>query len=184
MTSDDLGTREGARCSCRSHGIPVSKARALETCLIDVILHEACWLVGDALETQFAKVDRTCLGIYLGELPASLLRFHGTDVSTRVRLITDVERLEGHPDCALPPGLVTSGFLTNSLKYAFGNGRGVIGARVERTKPEMACARLSDDGRGFPAVLSGGTGRKLMEPLRVSRRLFGLGQAAKACASV
>jgi hypothetical protein len=49
---------------------------------LDAILHEACWLVGDALDTQVAKVDRTCLGTYLGELSASLLRFHGTDVST------------------------------------------------------------------------------------------------------
>jgi len=126
---------------------------------------EALRLVHDKIYSANDGIDRTCLGTYLGELAASLLRFHGTDVSTKVRLVADVERLEVHPDCAVPLGLVTSEFVTTSLKYAFGSGRGVIGVRVERTEPEMACVTLWDDGRGLPVDRSGGTGLKLIEGL-------------------
>jgi two-component sensor histidine kinase len=126
---------------------------------------EALRLVHDKIYSAHDGVDRTCLGTYLGELAASLLRFHGKEVAAKVRLVADVERLEVHPDCAVPLGLVTSEFVTNSLKYAFGNGRGVIGVRVERTEPELARLVLWDDGRGLPAVRSGGTGLKLIEGL-------------------
>jgi two-component sensor histidine kinase len=126
---------------------------------------EALRLVHDKIYSANDGMDRTCLGTYLGELAASLLRFHGKEVSTKVRLVADVERLEVHPDCAVPLGLVTSEFVTNSLKYAFGNGRGVIGVRVERAEPELARVTLWDDGRGLPAERSGGTGLKLIEGL-------------------
>lgn len=128
---------------------------------------KALRLVHDKIYSANDGMDRTCLGTYLGELAASLLRFHGTDVATRVRLVADVERLEVHPDCAVPLGLGTSEFVANSLKYAFGNGRGVIGLRVERTEPETARVTLWDDGRGLPAGRwrSGGTGLKLIEGL-------------------
>jgi two-component sensor histidine kinase len=126
---------------------------------------EALRLVHDKIYSANDGVDRTCLGTYLGELAASLLRFHGTDVSKTVRLIADIERIEVHPDCAVPLGLVTSEFITNSLKYAFGNGRGVIGVRVERSEPELARVILWDDGRGLPADRSGGTGLRLIDGL-------------------
>jgi two-component sensor histidine kinase len=126
---------------------------------------EALRLVHDKIYSANDGMDRTCLGTYLGELAASLLRFHGKEVSTKVRLIADVERLEVHPDCAVPLGLAASEFVTNSLKYAFGNGRGVIGVRVERAEPELARVILWDDGRGLPAERSGGTGLKLIEGL-------------------
>ncbi len=62
-------------------------------------------LVHDKIYSANAGMDRTCLGTYLGELAASLLRFHGKEVSTKVRLLADVERLEVHPDCTVPLGL-------------------------------------------------------------------------------
>jgi len=126
---------------------------------------EALRLVHDKIYSANAGMDRTCLGTYLGELAASLLRFHGKEVSTKVKLVADVERLEVHPDCAVPLGLVTSEFVTNSLKYAFGNGCGVIGVRVERTEPEMARVTFWDDGGGLPVDYSGGTGLRLIEGL-------------------
>lgn len=126
---------------------------------------EALRLVHDKIYSANDGVDRTCLGTYLGELAASLLRFHGKEVAAKVRLVADVERLEVHPDFAVPLGLVTSEFITNSLKYAFGNGRGVIGLQVERTEPELARVILWDDGRGLPEDRSGGTGLKLIEGL-------------------
>ena len=126
---------------------------------------EALRLVHEKIYSANDGIDRTCLGTYLGELAASLLRFHGTDVSTTIRLIADIERIEVHPDCAVPLGLVTSEFITNSLKYAFGNGRGVIGVRVERSEPELVRVILWDDGRGLPQDRSGGTGLRLIEGL-------------------
>lgn len=48
---------------------------------------EALRLVHDKIYSANDGMDRTCLGTYLGELAASLLRFHGTDASMQVQLI-------------------------------------------------------------------------------------------------
>ena len=84
----------------------------------------------------------------------------------RVRLVSDIERLEVASDTAVPFGLITSEFITNSLKYAFGDGPGVIGLRVEAagSGPGAGEVRVTlwDDGRGLPAERSGGTGLGLI----------------------
>ena len=69
-----------------------------------------------------------------------------------------VERLEVASDTAVPFGLITSEFITNSLKHAFGDGPGVIGLRVEDAGAGQARVTLWDDGKGLPAERSGGTG--------------------------
>ena len=126
---------------------------------------EALRLVHDKIYQSDGGVDRTCLGTYLAELSASLLAFHGKEVLARIRLVSDIERLEVTSDTAVPFGLITSEFITNSLKYAFGDGPGVIGLRVEDTGSGAARVTLWDDGRGLPAERSGGTGVGLIDGL-------------------
>ena len=126
---------------------------------------EALRLVHDKIYQSDGGVDRTCLGTYLAELAASLLAFHGKEVLARVRLVSDIERLEVASDTAVPFGLITSEFITNSLKYAFGDGPGVIGLRVEDTGSGVTRVTLWDDGRGLPAERSGGTGVGLIDGL-------------------
>jgi len=126
---------------------------------------EALRLVHDNIYRNADSMDRTCLGTYLGELAASLLRFHGKEVAARVRLMADVEQLDVPPDIAIPLGLVTSEFMTNSLKYAFGDRGGAIGVRVRRSGPDLAHVALWDDGAGLPRRSSRGTGLRLIEGL-------------------
>lgn len=126
---------------------------------------EALRLVHDKIYQSDGGLDRTCLGTYLAELAASLLAFHGREVLARVRLVSDVERLEVSSDTAVLFGLITSEFITNSLKYAFGDGPGVIGVRVEETGSGVAHVTLWDDGKGLPAERSGGTGVGLIDGL-------------------
>ena len=123
---------------------------------------EALRLVHDKIYSTEGGLDRTCLGTYLAELAASLLAFHGKEVLARVRLVSDIERVEVSSDTAVPFGLIASEFITNSLKYAFSDGPGVIGLRVECAGPEFNPGQvrvtLWDDGRGLPAERPGGTG--------------------------
>ncbi|HEY0420557.1 MAG TPA: histidine kinase dimerization/phosphoacceptor domain -containing protein [Acetobacteraceae bacterium] len=126
---------------------------------------EALRLVHEKIHSAHQGTDETCLGTYLGELGASLLRFHGDEVSARIRLVAEVEQLHVTPDIAVPFGLITSEFFTNSLKYAFGGEQGAIGVRVERAAPDRLRVTLWDNGQGLPEDRSGGSGMRLVEGL-------------------
>ena len=126
---------------------------------------EALRLVHDKIYQTNDSLGGTDLGSYLAELTASVLRFHGEEVSARIRLTADVEAVGVGADVAIPLGLVTSEFVTNSLKYAFGNGTGAIGIRVVREDPDQVCVTLWDDGRGMPAETSRGSGVRLIAGL-------------------
>ena len=124
---------------------------------------EALRLIHDKIYSMRDGIDRTCLGTYMAELVASLLAFHGKEMVARVRLAIEIERIEVASDTAVPFGLIASEFITNSLKYAFGEGAGTIGLRVENTATAQVCVTLWDDGRGLPSKRLGGTGIKLIE---------------------
>jgi two-component sensor histidine kinase len=110
------------------------------------------------------EVDRIELGGYLTELSNSLLRFHRSSASS-VRLITDSERLFVSAQTAVPLGLITNEFITNSLKHAFPKQVGTIGIRLESLGEHTARLTLWDDGQGLPETRVGGTGLRLIEAL-------------------
>ena len=122
------------------------------------LAHEKIYNAGDGTGT-------VNLGTYLGELGASLLRFHSRAVQAKVRLVAEVDHIEVLPDQAIPLGLIVNEFVTNSLKYAFGNGRGVIGLRVEEVGSNEVHVTLWDNGKGLPVSPSGGTGMRLINSL-------------------
>ena len=124
---------------------------------------EALRLIHDKIYRSDDGIDHTCLGTYMAELVASLLAFHGKEVVARVRLVTEIERIEIASDAAIPFGLIASEFITNSLKYAFGEGAGTIGLRVELVGISQLRVTLWDDGRGLPNERSGGIGIRLIE---------------------
>ena len=126
---------------------------------------EALRLVHQKIYSAGEGASHTCLGTYLGELGASLLRFHGEEVAKRIRLVADVQRLDVAPDTAVSFGLITSEFFTNSLRYAFDGRPGVIGLQVERIGDEVARITLWDNGKGLPQIRSGGTGLRLIDRL-------------------
>ena len=126
---------------------------------------EALRLVHESIYRAGTGADAMCLGTYLAELAASLLAFHGKDVQARIRLVSDTERVGTTADAAIPIGLITSEFITNSLKYAFDDGAGTIGLRVEDAGTGLVCVTLWDDGKGLPDARPGGTGISLIAGL-------------------
>ena len=126
---------------------------------------EALRLIHSKIYSTEGGIDRTCLGTYLAELAASLLAFHGKEVAARIRLASDIERLDVASDTAIPLGLIASEFITNSLKYAFGDAPGTIGLRVENIGQSQVRVTLWDDGRGLAVERPRGTGMGLIEGL-------------------
>jgi two-component sensor histidine kinase len=104
------------------------------------------------------------LGSYLADLSNSLLRFH-QDGRLAVRLITDIERLAVPVQTAVPLALIANEFITNSLKYAFPQGSGTIGIRLQRHDDGTATLTFWDTGSGLPEQQKPGTGMRLIKTL-------------------
>lgn len=107
---------------------------------------------------------------YLSELCDGLLRLHGGATADGIRMHTDLANVVMSASTAVPLGLLVNEFVTNSLKYAFGDAGGVI--RVELAPVDDKRLRLSlcDNGRGLlpatgPTSESTGTGMRIIEGL-------------------
>jgi two-component sensor histidine kinase len=108
------------------------------------------------------EVERVDLGTYLGELGATLLRFHAGE-APGVRLRTDVESLVVPLEKAVPLGLIVNEFVTNSFKHAFEGRPGLVRLEVGRTAAGRGFLRLGDDGKGMPRDHKAGTGMPLID---------------------
>jgi two-component sensor histidine kinase len=124
---------------------------------------ESLRLLHDKLYTS-GELDRIDLGSYLVDFAGTVLRFHG-ELSARIRLVADVERVMVPTQTAVPLGLITNEFVTNSLKYAFDEQAGRIGIQVEGPAGGATLVRLWDDGKGMPEAHRNGTGMYLIENL-------------------
>ena len=120
------------------------------------LLHDKLYSAGE--------VDRVDLGSYLVDFAAAVLRFHG-ELSENVRLVADVSREIVPTQTAVPLGLITNEFVTNSLKYAFDERGGSIGIEVEKGDGGATVVRLWDDGAGVPEGHQTGTGMYLIANL-------------------
>jgi PAS domain S-box-containing protein len=88
---------------------------------------------------------------YIRQLAAHLFRSYRVS-SSRIELQTNIEDLRLSVDVAVPCGLIINELVSNSLKYAFPNGRaGVI--RIElRPQPDgRTTLTVADNGVGMPA---------------------------------
>lgn len=96
------------------------------------------------------------------------------NMTDRVLLVCEMERMELNVDRAIPIGLIVNEIITNSLKYAFPNGRqGVIGISM-REENSILHLSITDNGVGFsenPQVKGTGFGTQLIELL--TRQLDG-----------
>jgi two-component sensor histidine kinase len=69
-------------------------------------------------------------------------------------------------DRAVPAGLVVNELVTNSIKYAFGNGGGMIKVHVAlASNASQACISVMDDGKGMKIPPKRGLGLTLIENL-------------------
>jgi two-component sensor histidine kinase len=112
-------------------------------------------------------LERFDLGDYLRTLAIDRFRMHGLDPTGPIELHTDVSLVIVDRDLATPLGLLANEFITNSMKYAFGDGPGIVKLTLARVNEHQARLTLEDNGRGAPAAgaIEKGTGLRLIELL-------------------
>jgi two-component sensor histidine kinase len=117
----------------------------------------------------FAKksVNQVDLPDYLRELAIDRFTMHGLDPAGPIRLHLDIAKILLDRDSAIAVGLMANEFLTNSLKYAFPTGSGVIRILGERVDDDRIRITFADNGIGMasgPAAETG-SGFRIMELL-------------------
>ena len=125
------------------------------------LVHEQLYAAG--------TVNRLPLRPYLTTLVESLDSLYNNSAGP-IRLDIDIDEVELAPEVAAPLGLILNEFATNSLKYAFDSGGGMIAVYVKARANGRIHVRLSDDGKGLPESAArprngSGTGMKLIDGL-------------------
>jgi two-component sensor histidine kinase len=106
------------------------------------LIHEKLYPSGDVQGISFAG--------YVRDLAAHLRHSYAGN-SGSVELETDVEEMTLSMDISVPCGLIINELLSNSLKYAFPDGRrGTISVSLHRVEGSRVVLTISDDGTGFP----------------------------------
>ncbi len=113
---------------------------------------------------------------YIHELADTLLDAFGLDADERIRIHHKVEDFTLDVDHAIPLGLIINELVTNSLKYAFPQGRsGVIDIALFKDEKGGLNLSISDDGVGLgeqgTAAKGTGFGTNLVQML--SKKLKG-----------
>jgi PAS domain S-box-containing protein len=98
---------------------------------------------------QSQNLSEIDLGQYLEEIIESLI---STMVAgNRVRFVSDIESIVINIDYAIPLGLVVNEIVTNSIKYAFPDGRsGLISLKIAKLETRDITLDIRDDGIGLP----------------------------------
>lgn len=124
-------------------------------------------LVHDQLYRASA-LDQLPLQPFLSQLVERLCQLHENEAG-RIGLEFDIADVVLAADTAVPIGLIANEFVTNSLKYAFGDRGGKITVSVTPVDGHLRLC-LSDNGKGLPSTRpvaspGSGTGMKLIEAL-------------------
>lgn len=105
------------------------------------LVHEQLYSVGQPDHLDFAE--------YAAALANDLMASQSADCRG-IRLRTELESVMLPADQAVPCGLILNELLTNSLKYAYPNGRaGEIVVGLSRSESRVTL-RVADDGIGLP----------------------------------
>jgi two-component sensor histidine kinase len=125
------------------------------------LLHESLYQSNNLSRIDFPE--------YIRQLASHLFRSYGV-VADRIHLRTEMDALYLGMDAAVPCGLIINELVSNSLKYAFPDGReGEV--RIELREPLQGLARLvvADNGVGLRGDIDWVTARTL--GLRLVRTL-------------
>jgi PAS domain S-box-containing protein len=123
---------------------------------------------------QSEDISKIDLGNYVRFLGNSLFQFFGRR-GTGVTFTTDIQNISLDINTAIPVGLITNELVSNSLKYAFPNGRnGEISIAISR-KDDLLTIVYKDTGIGIPQDLDWRNAKSLGLRLVISlvEQLFG-----------
>jgi two-component sensor histidine kinase/DNA-binding response OmpR family regulator len=107
------------------------------------LVHEKLYLT-----TDVANIDLT---VYLESLTEHLCDSYLIDPE-QVSLVIDAENVKLSIDKAIPCGLIINELVSNSLKYAFPQGRqGIVAIRLHEDDNGILILSVTDNGVGLPA---------------------------------
>ena len=125
------------------------------------LLHECLY--------QSENLSQVSLPDYIRELAAHLFHSYGV-APERIHLRTNLDRLALNLDAAVPCGLIVNELVSNSLKYAFPDGReGEIRIELRETRHGVTQLVVADNGVGLRSDLDWTTTKSL--GLRLVRTL-------------
>ncbi len=125
------------------------------------LLHESLYQSESLSEINFPE--------YIGQLADYLFRSYGV-APDRIQLRTDLDHVALHLDAAVPCGLIINELVSNSLKYAFPDGRdGEIRIRLHGKQNSSVKLLIADNGVGLKSDVDWTTTRSL--GLRLVRSL-------------
>ena len=105
------------------------------------MVHELLYRTGDMAVINAAA--------YIRQFSTQLLRVYGV-ASDQVILSLSIEEIGLTLDQAVPCGLIINELLSNSLKYAFPDGRhGTVGIILQASPPDMLTLKVWDTGVGL-----------------------------------
>lgn len=117
------------------------------------------------------NVSSVDISLYIREMVLYLTSSFNT--GQRIRFELDTEPIEMDVQQAVPLGLILNEAITNSIKYAFPDGRpGIISISLSHTDTHQCLLTISDNGIGIPPSFNdkkpGSLGMSLMEGLSES----------------
>ena len=125
------------------------------------LLHESLYQSNNLSRIDFPE--------YIRQLAAHLFHSYGVPPD-RIHLRTDLDRLYLNLDAAVPCGLIINELISNSLKYAFPDGRaGEVRVELHEQPDNMARLVVADNGVGLRSDVDWETARSL--GLRLVRTL-------------
>ena len=125
------------------------------------LLHESLYQSNNLSRIDFPE--------YIRQLAAHLFHSYGVPPD-RIHLRTDLDRLYLNLDAAVPCGLIINELISNSLKYAFPDGRkGEVRVELREQPGHMARLVVADNGIGLRSDIDWETARSL--GLRLVRTL-------------
>lgn len=125
------------------------------------LLHESLYQSNNLSRIDFPE--------YIRQLAAHLFHSYGVPPD-RIHLRTDLDKLYLNLDAAVPCGLIINELISNSLKYAFPDGRtGEVRVELREQPGHMARLIVADNGVGLRSDVDWETARSL--GLRLVRTL-------------
>lgn len=105
------------------------------------LLHETLYKSTDLSKINYSN--------YINQLVSGLIvSMKGSN--NNIELDLDIEPIHFNIDTSIPLGLAINEIITNSLKYAFNDDKGIISVKLKKHLNDTYLLEIGDNGRGFP----------------------------------